>query len=561
MRDTGRDTSQDGSQDACRRHASGPGPRPDAVGVRSGRGRDHAGGTHVKQLTGMDAGFLYMETAKSFGHVSSLSVYERPDDPTFDPFEEFRARVEAVLPRLEPFRRRLVEVPFQLDHPYWIADPDFDLDFHLRHQAVPPPGTDEQLAAQIARIIGRPMDRTRPLWECYVIEGLPDGGFAVLTKVHHATIDGASGVELLGMLLSTEPGEVVVTPDDPWRPERVPSSMEMLNRALTGLARKPEKAARLNIATLRRLGEITRNQGLVTIAGAARRNLLPTRNRNGGDRAPTLPGRAAPRTPFNRTITAHRRFAFRSASLDDVKQIKTALDVTLNDVVMAVCAGALRRYLQGLDALPADPLVAMIPVSIRTGDEADKWTNRVSGLVASLPTHIDDPVERVRAVHDAMTQAKADFELVPANALADMSTLAAPALATRAARMAAGMRIADRLNPPVNVVISNVPGPRKELYLGSAKLKHFYPVSTVADGMGLNLTVQSYLNTLDFGFVSCRELVPDLWTLVDHCIDEIAVLKDAVAPAPAAPAPTAPKAARPRKQATKAAATSARRAR
>ena len=192
----------------------------------------------MKQLTGLDASFLYMETPRSFGHVSSMSVYERPSDPSFDPFEEFRARVESVLPRLEPFRRRLVEVPFQLDHPYWIADPDFDLDFHLRHQAVPPPGTDEQLAAQIARIIGRPMDRTRPLWEVYVIEGLADGGFAVLTKVHHATIDGASGVELLGMLLSTEPGVVVETPVDTWRPERVPSPVEMLKRALAGLARR-----------------------------------------------------------------------------------------------------------------------------------------------------------------------------------------------------------------------------------------------------------------------------------------------------------------------------------
>lgn len=467
-----------------------------------------------------------METPRSFGHVSSMSVYERPSDPSFDPFEEFRARVESVLPRLEPFRRRLVEVPLQLDHPYWIADPDFDLDFHLRHQAVPPPGTDEQLAAQIARIIGRPMDRTRPLWEVYVIEGLADGGFAILTKVHHATIDGASGVELLSMLLSTEPGAVVETPNDTWRPERVPSPLEMLNRAMGGLARRPEKAVRLNVATLRRLGEITRNQGLVTMAKAARRNLLPSTGRAGGDTAPALPRRPAPRTPFNRTITAHRRFAFRSASLTDVKHIKTALDVTLNDVVMAVCAGALRRYLQGLDALPTDPLVAMIPVSIRTGTEADKWTNRVSGLIAPLPTHLDDAVDRVRAVHDAMTQAKADFELVPADALADMSILAPAALATRAARMAAGMRIADRLNPPINVVISNVPGPRQPLFLGTARLAHFYPVSTVADGQGLNLTVQSYLDTLDFGFVACRELVPDLWTLVDYCIDEIALLKD-----------------------------------
>ena len=185
----------------------------------------------VKQLTGLDASFLYMETTSSFGHVSSLSVYEWPDDPSFNPYEAFRDRVEAALPHLEPFRRRLVEVPFDLDHPYWIADPGFDLDFHLRHQAVPPPGDDEQLAAQVARVIGRPMDRTRPLWEAYVFEGLADGGFAVLTKIHHATIDGASGVELLGVLLDDEPHATVETVADDWRPERIPSPVEIQPRA------------------------------------------------------------------------------------------------------------------------------------------------------------------------------------------------------------------------------------------------------------------------------------------------------------------------------------------
>ena len=483
----------------------------------------------MKQLSGIDAGFLYMETASSFGHVSSLSVYDRPADPGFRPFEAFRARVEAALPQLEPFRRRLVTVPFELDHPYWVADPAFDLEFHLRHQAVPPPGDDEQLAAQVARIIGRPMDRTRPLWEAYVFEGLANGGFAVLTKVHHATIDGASGVELLGMLLDTDPappdpGPVV----DDWRPERVPSSVELFNRTMWSLARRPEKAVRLNLAALRRLGEITRNNGLVAVAKATRRSLLPAREASTpGDRPPVLPRRAAPRTPFNRTITPHRRFAFRSVPLDDIKSLKTRLDATVNDVVMAICAGALRQYLSDRDALPAEPLIAMIPVSMRTGLEADKWTNRVSGLVAALPTHLADPLDRVAAVHESMTQAKADFELVPAEVMVEMSVLAPPALAVRAARMSASMRIADRLSPPVNLVISNVPGPREQLYLGGAPMRHFFPVSTVAEGQGLNMTVQSYRDTLDFGLVSCRELVPDLWELVDLCVAELGVLERA----------------------------------
>jgi WS/DGAT/MGAT family acyltransferase len=476
----------------------------------------------MKQLTALDASFLYMETANSFGHVSSLSVYERPDDPNFKPFDAFRARVQAVLPQLDPFRRRLVSVPFGLDHPYWVADPAFDLDFHLRHQALPAPGDDRQLADQVARIISRPMDRHRPLWEAYVFEGLADGGFAVLTKIHHATIDGASGVELLGILLETEPNPPPEISVDDWKPERVPSSAEMFNRTILGMIRRPEKTLRLQLGILRQLGEATRSKGVSSMVSGLRRTLLPARRGDAeADQAPALPARPAPRTSFNRTITPHRRIAFRPADLADIKALKTHLGATVNDVVMAVTAGALRRYLDELGELPTEPLVAMIPVSIRTGDEADRWTNRVSGLVAALPTNIADPIERVHAVHATMEQAKANFDLIPADVLVDLSALAPPALAMRAMRMASSMRIADRMNPPVNLVISNVPGPRQPLYMGGALLKHYYPVSTVVDGQGLNVTVMSYRDTLDIGLVACRELVPDLWHVVDLFVDAI----------------------------------------
>jgi WS/DGAT/MGAT family acyltransferase len=236
----------------------------------------------------------------------------------------------------------------------------------------------------------------------------------------------------------------------------------------------------------------------------------------------------APRTPFNRSITPHRRLAMRSVPLDDIKVLKNALDATVNDVVMAVCSGALRRYLELHDALPEEPLRAMVPVSIRTGQEEDRWTNRVSGLVASLPTHVADPLERVQIVHEAMVAAKAQFEMVPADALVDLAQFSSPALAAQAARLASSMRIADRTNPPVNVVISNVPGPRQPLYLAGAELVHYYPVSTIAEGMGLNITVHSYLDTLDIGLVSCWELVPDLELLVDLHVEEVQVLFDAL---------------------------------
>ena len=483
----------------------------------------------MKQLTGLDASFLYMETPNSFGHVSSLSVYRRPEDPDYRPFEALRERVQAALPRLEPFRRRLVEVPFEIDHPYWVADPGFDLEFHLRHQGVAPPGTEEQLADQVARIIGRPMDRSRPLWEIYVIEGLANGNFAVLIKVHHATIDGASGVELLTVLLSAQPdpeGRDVVVDD--WEPGRIPGQLEMFNRALLSLARQPEKAIRLQLSTLRRLGGMSKNLSDATkrarLSGVGAGAML--------DRAPVLPSLAAPRTPFNRAITAHRRCAFRSVPLQAVRSLKTHFEVTVNDIVMAVCAGALRNYLAAKQALPDKPLIAMVPVSIRTGEEADRWTNRVSGLVVALPTHLAQPQERVQAMHEAMAAAKADFELVPAEALIELSQLAPPALSTRAARMAASLRIANLMAPPINLVISNVPGPRAPLYLGEARLEHYYPLSTVVDGQGLNITVQSYVDSLDFGLVACRELVPDLVELLDLCVAEVDVLLAAASLAP-----------------------------
>lgn len=499
----------------------------------------------MKQLTGLDASFLYMETPSSFGHVSSLSIYSRPaDDPSFNPFETFRARLESRLPVLEPFRRRLVTVPLGIDHPYWIDDPHFDLDFHLRHQAIPPPGDLDQLADQVARIIGRPMDRTRPLWEVYVIEGLPDGDFAILTKLHHATIDGASGVELLGILLDTEPAEIEAPAGVSWHGEREPSQLEVLAKTFVTLGRRPERAVRVGLGMVRKFGEITRNKGVVQFAAAARRSLPALRPDNDPDVAPVLPARPAPATPFNKAITPHRRVVFRSAPLALIKDIKSALGVTVNDVVMGACAGALRQYLLDHHALPDQPLIAMIPISIRTGSESDPWTNRVSGLVAPLPTLVDDPLRRVHAVHEAMAQAKERFELVPADVLVEVSQFAPPALATRAIRMAAGMRMADRLNPPVNLVISNVPGPRQPLYLGRARLEHFYPVSTVIDGQGLNITVQSYRDTLDFGLVACRELVPDLVELTEACVAELGVIAAAAGltpPAATAPAETAPR--------------------
>ncbi len=483
----------------------------------------------MKQLSGLDATFLHMETGSQFGHVSGLLIFSKPS-PDYQPLPAWRAQVEQRLHLLEPLRRRLVEVPFGIDHPFWIEDPDFDLDFHIRHTAVPPPGGDEQLTELVARLIARPLDRRRPLWETYIIEGLADDRWAVLTKIHHATVDGASGAELTTMMLDLDPnGDEVPPPESDWKPERPPSDLEVLARAGISVARKPARALLLTARTARELGRATRNPVVVAAADQFRASLrgplgtllnIGRRRAAEPDEPPRLPSLRAPRTPFNAPITPHRKLAIRTTSLDAVKAVKNALGATVNDIVMAVCAGGLRTWLDDRGELPAEPLVAMIPVSIRTGEETERWTNRVSGLFAVLPTDEAEPFERVRKVHESMVNAKQMFDAMPAAALTDFAQFPPPAIFTRAMRMTSRLRLNERL--PVNLVISNVPGPRQPLYAaGGARMEHYYPVSTIVDGQGLNITVQSYLDRLDFGLVACRELVPDLDRLADAIVEDL----------------------------------------
>ncbi len=485
----------------------------------------------MKQLSGLDASFLYMETPNSYGHVNGLSIYERPS-PDFNPFQVVYDRFASMVGHIEPFRRRVVDVPFGLDHPYWVDDPNFDLDYHVREIGLAPPGAADQLAEQVARIIGRPMDRRHPLWEVYVIEGLGDGRWALLSKTHHATIDGAAGVMMMQMF--NQPSPDAPWPFEPvdWQGEEIPTDTELLRRTAAHLVANPVKAARLQLRLIRNFAE---SAGLDSVSGVAARTRQALSNAVGRSEQAeavdrqlgriSLPAIQAPPTPWNRRIGPHRRFAMRSASLSNIKRLKDATGGTVNDVVMAICAGALREYLLRHDALPDEPLRAMVPVSIRTGEEVDPWTNRVSTIFAELPTDCPDPLERVARCREAMAAAKQQFDLVPADALAQATDYTSPVVATAAIRLVT--RLADRVNLPANVVISNVPGPRHALYFGGAKLDHYIPVSTIAPNMGLNITVHSYEDRLDFGLVADRDLVPDLWDMVDLHIDEVAALFEA----------------------------------
>ena len=480
----------------------------------------------MQQLTGLDTSFLNIETPTTYGHISGLSIFEPPSGSGGhgSVFEDVKALVLERIHLLPPYRRRLVEVPFGLDHPYWIEDPDFDLDFHMRHIGVPPPGDDRQLAEIVSRIVARPLDRRRPLWELYVIEGLEGQRIALLTKIHHCAIDGVSGAEMLTALLDVDPEPRKVDPPRrAWRPDPEPTQLEMLARGLLAVAGTPRKGFRLARQAVRHLPQLATSAGVELPGSDTVQRLLGRTPDPMLSDAPT----AAPRTSLNDRITPHRRFSFGSLSLDDVKEVKTALGVTVNDVVLGVCAGALRKFLGERGELPADPLIAMVPVSIRTEAQKGTFGNQVSAMGASLHTDVEDPVARLQRIHESMRVAKDKHQALPATLLQDFAQFAPPAVAARAARVIARATVADWMDVPFNVVISNVPGPQYPLYGIGAKLAGSYPVSAINDGVGLNITVSSYNGSLDFGLVACRELLPDIWELMDDLRFALRELKEA----------------------------------
>jgi len=450
----------------------------------------------MQRLTGLDATFLYVETPTNHMHVASTAIFDPSTVPGGYSFDQLRQLVSDRLPLLPPFRRRLVEVPFAIHHPIWIEDPDFDLDYHIRRAALPSPGGPLELAAFAADVAGRQLDRRRPLWEMYVVEGLEHGMIACVTKVHHAAIDGVSGAELTVNLLDLQPEPAPVPPqEEEWKPDRVPTDLEMVSYAVSSLARQPLAAVK---AVRRTVG-----MGLN----------LRRRNRQPGVKTPPAPF-SAPRTLLNRSITAHRTLAFTEVHLDQVKAIKDALGGTVNDVVMAICSGGLRRYLADHDDLPTDKsLIAMVPVSVRTEDQKGAMGNQVSSIFVSLATDIDDPRERFAAIKEGTAAAKDQEKAISASVLTDWTEFAAPALAARAARLASSMKVMERMAPIFNVTISNVPGPPFPLYSAGAQMKAMYPMGPVNDGVGLNITVMSYMGTMFFGLMACPEVVPDIWDL------------------------------------------------
>jgi diacylglycerol O-acyltransferase / wax synthase len=479
----------------------------------------------MRQLTSLDAQFLALETPRQSGHVGALAILDDSERPGGRlTIADICSLMSERLSLLPPLSWRLVEVPLGLDYPYWIEDPDFDMDFHVRELALPSPGTEARLAEQVARIIARPLDRSRPLWELYLIHGLEGGGVGMLTKIHHALIDGLSGAEIMGVLFDLAPEGREVTNSRPLRPGREPSDLEMLARGLAGIPRYPVRVLRSMPAALPNLTETP----FGTLPGTLVVSRLADRVQRafGGDGSVrdrnTL---RAPKTSFNGRISAHRRFAFGQLSLDEVKAIKNEHGCTVNDVVVAICTGAVRRWLIEHGELPTEPLVAQIPVSVRTSEQAGTYGNRIMLMSAPLFTNLPDPVVRLRRTHEALAVMKERHRALPAELLQDANHFIPPAVFARAARATFALSVSSPGRPTWNLVISNVPGPQIPLYCAGARLDANYPVSVITDGMGLNMTVMSYCGHLDFGLVADRDQMPDLWKMIGWLQDSLEELR------------------------------------
>lgn len=449
----------------------------------------------MKRLTGMDAGFLYMETPSLHMHTLKMSIFDKPEgyEPTFEEMKETIGRRLALLP---PFRRRVKEVPFHFHHPVWIEDPHFDLDYHVRRVVLPSPGTRRQLDDAVADIAGLSLDRSRPLWRLHIFEGLEDGSTAVLIKVHHAVADGVAASALLANALSTSPDDLDDPVDPHWRPESVPSNTQLLYDALGDHVRQVLDLPRLLIKTMQRIW-----------------NLLAHKVRS--TQSSPLPLIHTPQTSFNGALTPHRSFATTSIPFADVREVKNEFGVTVNDVVLALVSGALRSYLLDRGELPDWPLIAGVPVSADTDAIPRLAGNRVSNLFTTLATDEKDPLVRLRNIHEVTAEAKVLQRLLGPDTLGEWVQYTPPSPYTWIMRQYSGHRIADRHRPPMNLVVSNVPGPRDPLYIAGTELKEIYSVGPILEGIGLNVTVWSYCSTLYVGVIGCRELIPDTHLITD----------------------------------------------
>jgi diacylglycerol O-acyltransferase / wax synthase len=449
----------------------------------------------MQRLSGLDASFLYLETQSQPLHVCSILELDTSTMPGGYTFDRLRDELAVRIKAMPQFREKLADSPLNLDHPVWVDDNNFDVSRHLHRIGLPPPGGRNELSEICGHIASLPLDRTRPLWEMWVIEGVAGtdaqqgGRLAVMTKVHHACVDGVTGANLMSQLCSTEADA------PPPEPVEGVGDANQLQIAVTGFAKFASRP--LHLANV-----------LPKTVESVVKTVL--RARSGLTMAAPF---AAPPTTFNASITAHRNVAYAQLDLDDVKTVKSHFDVKVNDVVMALVSGVLRQFLLDRGELPDSSLVAMVPVSVH-GRSDRPGRNQVSGMFSRLETQIADPAERLKSIAEANSVAKEHSSAISATLLQDWSQFAAPAVFGMAMRAYARTSL-TKSRPVHNLVVSNVPGPQTSLYLLGNEVKAMYPLGPIFHGSGLNITVMSLNGKLDVGLIACLELVPDLWELAD----------------------------------------------
>jgi WS/DGAT/MGAT family acyltransferase len=446
------------------------------------------------QLTGLDASFLYLETANAPMHISGLAIYDQSTAPGGKVrFKEILANYSQRVRALPPMTRRLVEVPLNMDHPYWVSDGSYDPEFHIRHIALPKPGDWRQLCILISRLHARPLDRNRPLWETYIIEGLdnvegvPEGSFAVFSKTHHAAVDGTSGMEMTAAIHDLSPDYQTVNKAPILKIDSEPSKLELIIRAQINNVRKPFHFV-----------SVARNTvpGLAKAYSAMRKGDL-TQVKN------------VPRTRFNGKVSPHRVFQAMTVSLESVKGIKNAVPgATVNDAALAIVGGALRKYLQKHDELPEESLAAMAPVNVRS-DSDKTGGNVVSTLTVKIRSDIEAPLERLAAVHNGTKDAKELSNAIGAKSMTDYSQFIPSMLTAQAARLASRWGLMSRMNPMFNCVVTNVPGPPIPLYTTGAQMVANFGTGPVFDGLGLFHVISSYCGQFTVSATSCRDMMPD----------------------------------------------------
>ena len=471
----------------------------------------------MQALSPTDSAFLWMETRNQPMHVAGLNIYTPPKGASHDFVSNILAEWGKCLKAQAPFNMRPV---LRMGLWFWEEDTEFELDYHLRHLALPEPGRIRELLAMVSRLHGNLIDRSRPMWEAYVIEGLPGGRFATYIKIHHSLVDGVTAAKIMAEGLARTPQE-----------QKPPLWAQNYSKAPGAKRSKAPQGLLAQLADVARAG-----RDILPGVGSGLWDIIKTSQT---DSASALPFQAPP-TPFNVEISGSRRFASQSYSLARFKRIGVAAGATVNDVTLAVCAGALRKYLEAQKALPKKPLIAMVPVSLH--GETDAGGNQVSVLLANLATEVRDPLKRLMRIVQSTTEAKARLATMPRlQKMAHGITTISP--------MGAGMVTGSAKPYPVfNVVISNVPGPKELLYLNGARLDDVYPVSIVTHYLALNITISGYGDNLGFGYIACRRSVPALQRMLDYTDESIEELEAALKLGPAE-SPPAKKRAAPRKRA------------